>query len=169
MKKALIITLSVMLGMTAFAKVKVKSGSAAFLKENATAVVVFDYSEATWEEDETYKHWCGDDYDQRVQLSVESFSLGFNKESNKLKINEDKSTAKYIITVKITNMEQRQNGMMWGQFSIRCYGIITVTDAATGEVVCTAEIKKESGKADFVTNDSITSCFLNLGKAFAKI
>ena len=62
MKKFMLITLAVLLSVSAMAKVKVKSGSAACMREDAIAVVVFDYSEATFDEDDNYITWCGEDF-----------------------------------------------------------------------------------------------------------
>ena len=38
--------------------VKVKMGNASFLKENVSAIVEFDFTKTTWEEDEDFKAWC---------------------------------------------------------------------------------------------------------------
>ncbi len=168
MKKTLTIMMAVLLSMTAMAKVKVTSGSPAFLKEEATAVIEFDYSEAAWEEDQSYKTWCGEDYDTRVKLSKESFIFAFNKNSKKMKINDGSKDAKYRIIFKVENMEQKVGGN-WGQFYVRCYGTITVQDIATGETVCTISISKEGGDTDYVPNDRISSCFSEIGKKVAKL
>jgi hypothetical protein len=56
MKKILITTLVLLLSFTAMAKVKVVSGSAACIKEQAVAVVEFDYNEATFDKDQSYKN-----------------------------------------------------------------------------------------------------------------
>lgn len=153
--------------MTVFAQVKINSGNNDFLKEEATAVVVFDYSDASWEEGETYEHWCGEDYAERVDLSYGSFRLGFNKESSKLKIKQDDPSAKYRIIVKITNMEQHMSG--WGRFYAACSGTITVEEIATEESICNALFKEVDGDADYVPNDRLAKCFNALGKATAKM
>ena len=168
MKKTLTVIIMTLLCTTAFAKVKITSGSAAFLKEEATAVIEFDYSEAAWEEDQSYKTWCGEDFNTRVQLSKESFIFAFNKNSKKLKINDGGNDAKYRITFKVENMEQKVGGN-WGQFYVRCYGTITVQDIATGETVCTINVNKEGGDTDYVPNDRISSCFSEIGKRVAKL
>ena len=56
MKRSLIVLLMSLICSTSFAKIKITSGSNDFLKSNSTAVLVFDYSETTWEEDELYKN-----------------------------------------------------------------------------------------------------------------
>lgn len=168
MKKTLTVIIMSLLCTTAFAKVKITSGSADFLKAEATAEIVFDYTEATWEEDQSYRSWCGEDFDIRTQLSKESFVSAFNKYSKSLKINDGGKDAKYRITFKIENMEQKVGGN-WGQFYVRCYGTITVTDVVRGENICTISITKEGGKVDYVPNDRISSCFGEIGKKVAKL
>ena len=162
------ILIAALLGVTAMAKVKVTSGSASFLNEEATAEIVFDYTEAAWEEDQSYKSWCGEEYDTRVKLSKEAFIFAFNKNSKKMKINDGGKNAKYRITFKIENMEQKVGGN-WGQFYVRCNGTITVQDIATGETVCSVSVHKEGGDTDYVPNDRISSCFSEIGKKVAKL
>ena len=154
--------------MSAFAKIRIVSGNANFLKENATAILVFDYSEASWEEDESYEQWCGEDYEERVKLSYGSFIFGFNRESTALKIKQEDPSAKYRIIVKITTMEQKLGGG-WGRFYALCTGTIIVEEIASSEVVCTAQFNREDGDSDYVPNDRLAKCFMALGIATAKM
>ena len=155
--------------MSAFAKIKIVSGNANFLKENATAILVFDYSEASWEEEESYEQWCGEDYEERVKLSYGSFIFGFNRESTTLKLKQEDSAAKYRIVVKITTMEQKASGWGWGRFYALCTGTIVVEEIASGEIVCTAKVSREGGDPDYVPNDRLAKCFKALGMATAKM
>ena len=165
MKKVFPLILMLIAVVAVNAKIKITSGSADFLKDKATAVLVMDYSEATWEEDEPYQTWCGEDFDERVKISFNSFTLGFNKESDDLKIRQDDPSAKYRITVKISVMEQKMAG--WGRFYMMCSGTLVVEEIATGKVVCTAKIKREDGDDDYVPNDRVAKCFYELGDAVA--
>ncbi len=169
MKKVFLIVCLSVLCVALSAKVKITSGSAAFLKEEATAVLVMDYSEATWEDDQSYQSWCGEDYEQRVELSYSSVALGFNKNSDNLKIRQqDSATARYRITIKVETMEQKMGGG-WGRFYTMCTGTLTVVDISTGAVVCTAQIKREDGDTDYVPNDRLAKCFFHVGKAMARM
>lgn len=58
--------------LTAFADIDVTSGSSDFLDEEVTAIVVFDYSKATWQEEVYYEQWCGNDFANRVKLGYGS-------------------------------------------------------------------------------------------------
>ena len=159
--------------LTAFADIDITSGSSDFLNEETTAIVVFDYSEATWEEEAYYEQWCGDDFAKRVKLGYGSFILGFNNESSKLKIKQEDSSAKYRIKVKINVFEEEHGavlkGGLWGRFYIQCSGTIIVEEIASGEVVCTAKIDDEEGERDLVMDDRLAKCFYALGKATAKM
>lgn len=163
MKRILFVFIITAFCFTSNAQLKVKSGSNAFLNEQTTARLVLDYSQTTWEEDETYKHWCGEDYDERVELSKEIFTFAFNKYSKGLKINiDDNEDAKYLITFKIENMEQKVAGN-FGQFLIRCYGLITIQEIATGETICVINVNRVEGPPDYVPNDRIAECFKEAG------
>lgn len=167
MKRSLIVLLMSLICSTSFAKIKITSGSNDFLKSNSTAVLVFDYSEATWEEDELYKSWCGDEYEERVNISVRSFIRGFNENSSKLKIKQEDTSARYRIIFKVENLEQKNGGRGWGRFYVLCYGIITIQDIETGKDVCVLSVKKEAGSADYSQNDRIASCFNEIGELVA--
>lgn len=169
MNRILLVFILTAFSFTSIAQVKVKSGSTAILKEQSIAKLVLDYSETTWEEDQTYKRWCGEDYEERVELSKETFIIAFNKYSKGLKINlEDNENAKYCITFKVENMEQKVGGF-WGQFYIRCYGNITIQDITTGDTLCTISVYKVGGDTDYVPNDRIATCFREVGKSVAML
>lgn len=165
----MLVTLAVLLSISAMAKVKVKSGSAACMREEATAVIVFDYSEATYDEDETYQAWCGEDYEERVNLSITDFINAFNSNSKGLQINNEATDAKYRIIVKVGDCDQSMDmGCSWGEMRFKCSAMITVVEIATDEVVCTVEVDEEEGLCDYVPNDRIGSCFRAIARELAK-
>ena len=169
MKKIMFVTLAVLLSVSAMAKVKVKSGSAACMKEDATAVIEFDYSEATYDEDESYQSWCGEDFEERVNLSIEEFVGAFNKNSKGLQINNEDTNAKYRIVVKIGDCDMtRDMGCSWGEMKFKCSAMVTIVEIATNEVVCTIEVDEEEGLCDYVPNDRIASCFRSIARELAK-
>ena len=173
MKNLVLLIIMLLFYLTSFADIDVTSGSSDFLNEKATAIVVFDYSEATWQEEAYYEQWCGNEFVNRVKLGYGSFILGFNNESSKLKIQQDDSSAKYRIIVKITALEEEHGavlkGGLWGRYYILCSGTIIVEEIASGEVVCTAKIDDEEGERDLVIDDRLAKCFYALGKATAKM
>ena len=173
MKNLVLSIIMLLFYLTAFADIDVTSGSSDFLDEEVTAIVVFDYSKATWQEEVYYEQWCGNDFANRVKLGYGSFILGFNNESSKLKIQQEDSSAKYRIIVKINVFEEKHGaalkGGLWGRYYIQCSGTILVEEIASGEVVCTAKIDDEEGERDLVINDRLAKCFYALGKATAKM
>jgi hypothetical protein len=109
--------------------VKVKEGKAAFFKENASAVVEFDFSETTWEEDEDFKTWCGDQYEKRLNAIQQSFVKSFNENSKGLKIVESGNDAKYKILIEVKDLERHQAFTgSWGQGKFSTTAYIKVLD-----------------------------------------
>ena len=151
MKKTLITTLILLLSFTAMAKVKVVSGSAACIKEKAIAVVEFDYSEATFDKNQSYENWCGEDFDERVTSSTKEFVNSFNKKSKGLQISDNEAEAKYRIIVKVGDCDQNMGfSCNWGQMQFKCNAMITIVEIATNEVVCTVEVDEEKGESKWV-------------------
>jgi len=169
MKKILLTTLVLLLSFTAMAKVKVISGSAVCLRENATAIVEFDYSDATFDKNQSYEKWCGEDFEERVVNSTEAFVSSFNKKSKGLKINDNAAEAKYRIVVKVGDCDQNMGmSCSWGQMQFKCSAIITIVEIATNEVVCTVEVDEEKGFCDYTPLHRISDCFGSIGHELAK-
>lgn len=171
MKKTVIFIALALLACTAFAKggLKLKSGTSDFLKESVKAAVTLDFSSAQWEEKESFVKWSGNDFETRSSMSLNGFIEGFNAKTPGLQVSGSADDAKYIIEIKLSNLEWHQSGGMWGQFYVRCWGEITVKEAAGGSVVATIEIDGVSGPGDFVPNDRFTRCFDFLGRALSKL
>lgn len=172
MKKLLFVIVCSMLGLNMFAKdgLIIKSGDVSFLKEKTIAVIVMDFSNATWQEDQMFKDWCSEDYENRITISKNGFINSFNKNSRGLNITDSSVDAKYRITIRLKDLEWRM-GMrsMWGQMIVGCWGTIIVEDITSGNIICEIEINNEKGDPDFVPNDRFESCFKNMGKRFAKL
>ena len=142
--------------------VRLLSGNTDVFKESATALLEFDYSETTWEEDEIYELYCGDEYEERVNVSVKAFEKKFNVSSKGLKIKKDDSNAKYKIVFKVIDLEQHQSMSMWGRQTMEVTAQIDVIEIATGNNVCSLKLTKIQGEADYATNDRITKVFCNV-------
>ncbi len=173
MKKTILTLMITFLMVNVFAgkgnTVKLLSGNTDVLKENATAVLVMDYSETTWEEDQDYELWCGSDFEERVKLSTKAFEKRFNITSQGLKIKEG-DDAKYKIVFKIIDLEQHQSMSMWGRLTMEVTGRIDIIDIATGNVVLSLQLTTIQGEADYATNDRIIKAFSNVAeRLFGKI
>ncbi|MCR5456063.1 MAG: hypothetical protein K6F33_13850 [Bacteroidales bacterium] len=142
--------------------VRLISGSTDVFNESATAILEFDYSETTWEEDEIYELYCGDDFQERVNVSEKAFEKKFNITSKGMKIKNEDSGAKYKIVFKIVDLEQHQSMSMWGRMTMEVTGQIDVIEISSGKSVCCLQLTKVQGEADYATNDRITKLFCNV-------
>lgn len=171
MKKLFLFAMTMVLSMAVFAKsdLKVKSGSMAWAKEKVQVVVKFDFSYAKWDKDTDFKTWCAEDYEARLNNSVNGFIKGFNNKSKGAQATTNEDGAKYRVVVKIANMDWRPDFFgIPGQLFALCWGVIEVSDIASGEVVCTIEIDGANGDSDFVPNDRFTKCYELVGETLAK-
>lgn len=146
---------------------RLTSGSTAFCKENATAILELDWSHATWEDYKPIKMYCGDDYEERLEISHIAFIHGFNSNSNGLRFINGEN-AKYKLIIRIDNFEQNQ-GSGWGRFYIRLYGTIEVIDLLSKQCVATFRINGFSGGPDYVQTDRFGKSFNALGKMLTKM
>lgn len=169
MKKTITIIALLVISTLTFAgkPLKVKSGNINFLKEDAVAKIEMDYSNTTWEKKNSYKEFCAEEYDGRVEQSGISFIEGFNTTSKALKLTNSDEEAQYTLVVHVADLERKFQDIAY--FYIRVCGTITVMNNQTGEEVCEIEIDKLSGSASFVPNDRLASCFKTLGVKLAKM
>ena len=144
--------------------VKLLSGNIDVLHENATALLEFDYNGTTWEEDDDYKQWCGDDYDERVRLSISAFEKSFNATSDGLEIVKEQN-AKYKIVFKVIDLEQHQSFWgMWGQLTMEVNGKIDIINNETNEKVLSLLLITIQGKFDYTMTDRIKKAFSNVAE-----
>lgn len=149
---------------------KVKSGNwLTILSENANVCVEFDYTNATWEEGESYEKFCGETYKDRTAASVSDFITSFNTISNNLKMTNILEEAKYKMIFHIKNLERKQGMSMWGRFFIRIYGEIEIINIASNESVCSIIVNGHAGGDDFVPEDRLSKCFKALAEKLIKL
>jgi len=168
MKKILFACAALLLSSSLFAAkpLKVSSGSIDVLKEDVTATVTIDLSQATFEGEKDFKTWCEGEYDTRVKLINDSFFEYFNKYSKGMKLVKD--DAPYQLQFKIKKFE-RKMGANFGQFSMKIDGAITIVDKASGETVCQLDVDGIKGAADFVENDRFPKTMDTLCKEISKL
>lgn len=150
--------------------VKVKEGKKAFLKENVSAIVEFDFSKTTWEEKENFKTWSGDQYEKRVNAIQQSFINSFNENSKGLKIVDDAKDAKYKIIVKVEDLERHQAFTgAWGQGKFSTTATISVIELATNQSVCEIIVDGYGSGKDFDYADGLGKCYKGLAKDIVKM
>lgn len=154
--------------VSSFAKdLKILSGDlCSILNTSTEAIVKFDYSKTTWEEDESYESFCGEEYEPRVQNSYNSFIFKANSYNKDLKFTQESDMAKYKIIIKIDNIERHQGMSMWGRMYIEILGEIEIFDIEKNESICKIKIKDLSGGEDFTPDDRLNKCFTKLAEEF---
>jgi hypothetical protein len=150
--------------------VKVKVGNASFLKENASAIVEFDFTKTTWEEDEDFKAWCGDQYEKRITAMQQSFVVSFNENSKGLKIPESSDGAKYKIIIEVKDLERHQAFTgTWGQGKFSTTAYIKVLEIASNQIVCEIDVDGFGSGKDYDYADGLGKCYKGLAKQLFKL
>ncbi len=144
------------------------SGNTSVLKENAVAQIAFDFSGSRWEEDEDFKAYCGNAYDERVRIAHDSFVNTFNRMSKGLKISENAEGTKYKVVVKVLNFVQKMAMVGWGRFSIRIYANIEIQDTSNGNTICSFYAKGVSGGADYSQDERFNKSWGEMAKEILK-
>lgn len=169
MKKRILLSLLCMISLFTYAGDLKFSGDKSVLQDNAMVNIVFDFSNTTWEKDESFKDYCkGDEYEERVNGSKQCFIESFNKTSLGLKVEENASNAKYKMVFRVDDFVQKMSGWGWGRFYIKVYGEIDIQNAATGESVCKIQVKGISANADYVQTDRFKESFAKIAKEINK-
>lgn len=168
MKKILTLSALLLASVSLFAAkpLKVSSGSIDVLKEDVTATVTIDLSQATFEGEKDFKTWCEGEYDTRVKLINDSFFEYFNKYSKGMKLVKDDAPYQLVFAIK---KFERKMGANFGQFSMKIDGTITIVDKASGETVCQLDVDGIKGAADFVENDRFPKTMDTLCKEISKL
>lgn len=170
MKKIYLTLCMAMIAVFAFAGgVKVSKGKATFMKSECKIAVVFDWSNAKWNEQQPVKEQWKDEYDAYVENGEAQFIEGFNKKSKKAQIVKEDSSADYLMTIKFSNFDK-----FYSMMSVvpgnkhKIWGEITVTDKKTGDVICTYNVKEFKGGRDFSIFDSFKESMRDLGSELAE-
>lgn len=169
MKKIFVAFVVMLMSTTLFAReVKILSGSADYATADAKVYVEVDFSKARWEKEQSFEAFCGEDFQTRVELCTATFKDALQKYYKKSQVVEEQDGATHKMVFHVIEMERKMGGE-FGQFYINVSGLIDVVDLSTGETVCTIEIKRLSGRPDYVPNDRLAKCFNALGKKVAKL
>lgn len=168
MKRILLASALLLASVSLFAAkpLKVTGGSIDVLKESSAAIYVIDLSQATFEGEKDFKTWCEGDYDTRVTTMNETFLEKFNQYSKGMKVQKD-GDAPYKLVFKVKEFERKMGGTM-GQFFMKVYGTIVITDKA-GETVCEIEVDGVRGNPDFVENDRFPKVIDGLCRELSKL
>lgn len=173
MKKILAVLFSLFVCISLFAgnTVKVVEGKQAFktiLSEKASAQVVFDWNDAKYDKSKSLKDLWGDKYDYFIKACEENFQNGFNEETKELKVSKDKSGAKYVVVVKINQLDKYFNVMnIVPGHTVKVWATVTI-QSPSGEKMVVIEADEMKGSRDFSPDDCYTKAFRIFGERVAK-
>lgn len=136
--------------------------------EDATIYVEFDYSATRWFITNSYEEHCGEDYQARVELSLNEFVAAFNENSQGLKMSTNPEGAKYKLVFHITNLEIWQMSSLYGRLCMFVHGEMEITEITTSATICKIAVKGHSGKEDYTPEGRIAKCFSSLAKRLTK-
>ena len=138
------------------------------LKENPVIRVEMDYSNATWQVKESFKTFCGDTYEERVEISKKAFINAFNKNCRDLSTSDLDGNEKYYIVVKVNNLTRRVSIMrIPPRIKVEIEGVVMVIDNATKAVVKTMNYDV-MGEEDLSPADRLANSFDLLARKFLR-
>ena len=173
MKKILTVLFALFVCVSLFAgnTVKVVEGKQSFktiLSDKATAQVVIDWSNAKYDKSKSLKDVWGDKYDYFVKACEENLLNGFNGENKELKLTQEKTNAKYVVNVKVNQLDKYFNVMnIVPCHTVKVWATITIL-SSTGEKQVVIEADEMKGSRDFSPEDCYTKAFKILGERVAK-
>lgn len=145
--------------------IQVIKGNPSFLESKGKAILVCDFSKATWEKRTSLIRYWGEDYDVITDQAIRAFMNGFNGNSQGLLLVEDPNEANYRMTLTFKNYYCKV-GTFYRKL-VRIWGRIKIVEISTGLVVWEAEINKIKGANDYVEAEAFINAHESLGKKLA--
>ena len=169
MKKLFLFLLTAFIAVTvnAASPLRIVYGSTSFLDTGTSACVEMDFSNTTWEKEETLKQHFQNEYDELINTSQSTFKDAFNSSGKKLKIVEKEENPQYKIVIKFENLHATVGA--FGRKYVRVWGTATVTDLSSNEEVCLIKITKLTGAEDYFTKEATWKSFKKFGEVLAKL
>ncbi len=169
MKKLFLLFAMLISVLTASAGDKVldlEKGELASLKTGGNVAVVFNFDGAMYDMKET----LAAHYSNLAELIAKvpfNFTEGFNDKCKKSKI-VDSADAKYIITIKVDNMDCYYKVVSFVPGHVtKVWGTATIKDNTTDDTIAVINITECAGSRDFTIDDSFGKCFISLGEKLA--
>ena len=150
--------------------VDVKSGSLKPLKTGGNAIVVFNFSEAKWDEEEPLSEHFSN-FDELARQCPTEFARKFKKNAKNVELVKDESEAKWKFEVKVANMDSYYNVMGFGLpgHVTKVEGVIVVTEVASGEQIAVIEMDEVDGGRNVSPEGSFRDCFEALGEQVGQL
>ena len=175
MKRTLLTAILAVAAVVAFAgnPLKIISGKdqiKAIMKDDATAVVVFDWSKAKYDNDESLKEQWGKDYKYIVKDCEESFIEGFNDHSKKLELESESDDAKYKFILTVTNVDRFFAAMAFvPAHEAKVWGNLKIVDIASGQTLVEIDIDEAEDGQHVDIRQCYGETFEELGEKVARL
>ncbi len=168
MRRFLFMMCFIMSCTMSFAKSLTGEGNTNVLKENATAVLDIDYSNAIYREYHTFKSEKVVTFAKKGANDKESFVEFFNKSSQGMKVSTDAADAKYKVLVELTKIRKDIGKWAPGSNRIQLWGTVKVINIATGNTECTFKLDKFQGRDRYGDDLIYANTFAHLGEDIAQ-
>ena len=143
-----------------------------FLRENLAGNPVIrvemDFSSATWQVKESFKTFCGDTYEERINIARNAFINGFNKNSRDLSLSDRYGNERFFILVKVNNLSRRVSIMrLPPRIKLEVEGSLFVVDNRTHMAAKTMNFDL-MGEEDLAPADRLAKTFDLLARKFLR-
>ena len=129
------------------------------LSESPVIRVEMDFSNSTWQVKESFKSFCGDTYEERIEISKRAFINAFNKNCRDLTVSDVDGNDKYYIVVKVNNLKRRVSVMrIPPRIKVEIEGVLMVVDNTTKTTVKTMNYDL-MGEEDLAPADRLANSF----------
>lgn len=172
MKKITFTLIAVLCALTsAFASdIKVIKGDKKFFKTaSGNAVLEFVWEAAQYDNKMALEeHYANLENLKRV--AWDGFVETFNEKCKTVKVVKNTTDAKYKMTMKVENMDSYTKVMGFVPApATKVWGIFTITDIASGEVLIEIIVDEVDGGANPSPDGTFSDCFEELGKQVSKL
>lgn len=171
MRKILLVLCALFICFNGYAKdIEVIEGKAQMAKRDGLVYVVFNWDDALWDKKTPIKEQWGEHYSKYVTEGERAFLSTFNEKAKKLQTTTDLSEAKYSIAIQFVNFDYYYSVMSFVPgHKHKVWANVTITDNATGDVVCRIKVTELEGDRDFVKFDSFPKMMQMFAEKMAKL
>ena len=174
MKRVFLALVAVFASVVTFAgsPLKVTNSTVAlkqFMKEQANATLVIDWSKAQYDNKKSASAEFGADYNFIKDDCVNKLIEGFNAKSKGIKLTKDKKGTDYKFTITVRNLDSFVNVMGFGpRWEAKVWGTLKITNTKGG-TVAEVDITQAEDGTDYVRREAFGKTFMLLGYKIAKL
>lgn len=140
-----------------------------FMKEQATANLVLDWSNTKFDNKKSASAEFGKDFNFIKEDCADKFIQGFNAKSKGIKLTKDKKGTTYKFTITVRNLDCFVNVFGGGgRTEAKMWGTLKITNAK-GTTIAEIDIDEAEDGTDYVRRESFGKTFMLLGRRIAKL